>query len=90
MTREEAKRHLEAAKLMLLRPDGRPVSDLYDAICVALDTMEQNEEYIILDKNRSKPYDRAKDAKFDSIGFKERVKDGIEQAVKGEEHGTDT
>lgn len=52
--------------------------------------MKQNEEYIILDKNRSKPYVRAKDAKFDPRGFKEWVKDGIEQAVRGEEHGTDT
>lgn len=46
--------------------------------------MEQNKEYITLDKNKSKPYDRAKDAKFDPRGFKEWVKDGIEQAVRGE------
>ena len=47
--------------------------------------MEQNEEHIMLDRNRSKPYDRAKDAKVDPRGFKKWVKDGIEQAVMGEE-----
>lgn len=51
--------------------------------------MEQNEEYIILDKSKSKPYDRAKDAKFDPRGFMEWIKDGIEQAVKGIDNGTE-
>ena len=40
MTKDEAKRHLQAAKIMLLGKDGQPISDLYEAICVALDAID--------------------------------------------------
>lgn len=40
MKNDEAKRHLEAARLMLLRPDGQPVSELYDALTVAIEALD--------------------------------------------------
>lgn len=43
MTNKEAIRHLQAARLMLLRPDGQPISDLYDALTVAIEALERSE-----------------------------------------------
>lgn len=53
--------------------------------------MEQNDEHIILDKKKAKPYTRAKDATFDADAFKKWLSEGIWQMVKkGEEdNGTD-
>ena len=44
MTKQEAIRHLEAARLMLLRPDGQPISDLYDALTIAIEALERGED----------------------------------------------
>ena len=41
MTRQEAIRHLEAARLMLLGKDGQPISDLYDALTIAIEALER-------------------------------------------------
>ena len=41
MTREEAIRHIEAAKLMLLGNDNQPISDLYYALDMAIKALEQ-------------------------------------------------
>ena len=41
MTRQEAIRHLEAARLMLLSKDGQPISDLYDALTIAIEALER-------------------------------------------------
>lgn len=43
MTKQEAIRHLQAARLMLLGKDGQPISDLYDALSIAIDTIELSE-----------------------------------------------
>ena len=40
MMNDEAKRLLGSARLMLLRPDGQPVSDLYDALTVAIEALD--------------------------------------------------
>lgn len=44
MTKQEAIRHLEAARLMLLGKDGQPISDLYDALTVAIEALERSED----------------------------------------------
>lgn len=41
MTRQEAILHLEAARLMLLAPNGQPISDLYDALTIAIEALER-------------------------------------------------
>lgn len=41
MSRQEAIRHLEAARLMLLGKNGQPISDLYDALSIAIEALEQ-------------------------------------------------
>lgn len=43
MTDKEAIRHLEAARLMLLGKDGQPISDLYDALTIAIESLERSE-----------------------------------------------
>ena len=43
MSRQEAIRHLEAARLMLLGKDGQPISDLYDALSIAIEALERSE-----------------------------------------------
>ena len=43
MTKQEAIRHLEAARLMLLGKDGQPISDLYDALTIAIEALERSE-----------------------------------------------
>lgn len=45
MERKEAIKHLQAAKLMLLGPDNQPISDLYYALEVAIDSLEADETY---------------------------------------------
>lgn len=40
MTREEAIRHLEAAKLMLLGNDNQPISDLYYALDMSIEALK--------------------------------------------------
>ena len=40
MNKEEAIRHLEAARLMLLGKDNQPISDLYDALSEAIEALE--------------------------------------------------
>ena len=44
MTKTEAIRKLQAARLMLIRPDGKPISDLYDALTIAIEELENGEE----------------------------------------------
>ena len=44
MSRQEAIRHLEAARLMLLAPNGQPISDLYDALTIAIEALERSED----------------------------------------------
>lgn len=46
MSRQEALRHLEAARLMLLGKGGQPISDLYDALTVAIEELERSEDEI--------------------------------------------
>lgn len=41
MTRQEAILHLKAARLMLLAPNGQPISDLYDALTIAIEALER-------------------------------------------------
>lgn len=41
MTKQEAIRHLQAARLMLIGKDRQPISDLYDALTVAIEALEQ-------------------------------------------------
>ena len=43
MTRQKAIRHLEAARLMLLGKDGQPITDLYDALTMAIEELERSE-----------------------------------------------
>ncbi len=43
MTKQEAMRLLEAARLMLLGKDGHPISDLYDALSIAIEALERSE-----------------------------------------------
>ena len=46
MTNQEAIRHLEAARLILLGKDGQPISalsDLYDALTIAIEALERSE-----------------------------------------------
>lgn len=45
MTNKEAIRHLQAARLMLLRPDRQPISDLYDALSIAIEALEKSEDW---------------------------------------------
>lgn len=44
MSRQEAIRHLEAARLLLLGQDRQPISDLHDALTVAIEALEQTVE----------------------------------------------
>jgi len=44
MTNQEAIRHIEAARLMLLGKDGQPISDLYDALSIAIEALERSED----------------------------------------------
>ena len=44
MTNQEAIRHIEAARLMLLGKDGQPISDLYDALSSAIEALERSED----------------------------------------------
>jgi len=46
MTNQEAIRHLKAARLMLLGKDGQPISDLYDALSIAIEALERSEDGI--------------------------------------------
>lgn len=46
MLREEAIRHIEAAKLMLLGKDNQPISDLYYALDMAIKALESCEDAI--------------------------------------------
>ena len=41
MINEEAIRHLQAARLMLLGKDNQPISDLYYAIDAGIEALEQ-------------------------------------------------
>ena len=41
MTKKEAIRHIEAARLMLLGKDNQPVSDLYYALIMAIEALEK-------------------------------------------------
>lgn len=43
MTNEEAIRHLQAARLMLLGKDNQPISDLYYALDMAIHALEQTQ-----------------------------------------------
>ena len=43
MTNQEAKIHLQSAKLMLLGADGQPVSDLYYAVEKGIEALEQGD-----------------------------------------------
>ena len=43
MTNQEAIRHLQAARLMMLGKDGQPISDLYDALTIAIEVLERSE-----------------------------------------------
>lgn len=43
MTNQEAIRHLQAARLMLLGKDGQPILDLYDALSIAIESLERSE-----------------------------------------------
>lgn len=45
MTNEEAKIHLQSAKLMLLGADGQPVSDLYYAVEKGIEALETIPKY---------------------------------------------
>lgn len=40
MTREEALRHLQAVRLMLLGADNQPISDLYETLTIAIEVLE--------------------------------------------------
>lgn len=44
MINEEAIRHLQAARLMLLGKDNQPISDLYYAIDAGIEALEQIEK----------------------------------------------
>ena len=44
MTREEAIKLLQAARMMLLGEDNQPVSDLYDALDMAISALEQQQK----------------------------------------------
>lgn len=46
MTNQEAIRHLQAARLMLLGKGGQPISDLYDALTIAIEELERSEDEI--------------------------------------------
>lgn len=43
MNNEEAKIHLQSAKLMLLGADGQPVSDLYYAVEKGIEALDQGD-----------------------------------------------
>ena len=43
MTNQETIRHLQAARLMMLGKDGQPISDLYDALTIAIEALERSE-----------------------------------------------
>lgn len=43
MSRQEAIRHLKAARLMLLAQNGQPISGLYDALSIAIEALEKEE-----------------------------------------------
>jgi hypothetical protein len=50
MTKEEALRHIEAAKLMLLGKDNQPVSDLYYALDIAIEALERDDPEVEFQK----------------------------------------
>lgn len=41
MTKQEAIRHLQAVRMTLIGKDGQPISDLYDALSIAIEALEQ-------------------------------------------------
>lgn len=51
MTKEEALRHIKAAKLMLLGKDNQPVSDLYYALDMAIEALERDDPKVEFQKH---------------------------------------
>lgn len=54
MTKEEAVRYLGAAKLMLMGPDNQPISDLYYALCMAIEALNA-QQWIPVTERLPKP-----------------------------------
>lgn len=75
MLREEAIRHIEAAKLMLLGKDNQPISDLYYALDMAIKALESCEDAISREATL-KPYNGLNDEDTISVWL---IRKNIEQ-----------